>query len=178
METKEQAINELKAVFTFPEDNRKANQRPISGFIDDNGCLICTSHKTKDGKYPRAQRNNKDWRLHRYIFTKWCEEIPEGEVVRHKCDNTMCINPDHLERGTPQDNVNDRTIRGRQPVGSACKNSKLTEEKVYEIRFISPLSIKELAEKYDVTCKTIRDIKNWKTWKHVTKDMFAISEAA
>ncbi|WP_416053644.1 HNH endonuclease signature motif containing protein, partial [Escherichia coli] len=38
--------------------------------------------------------------------------IDEGLVVRHKCDNRKCCNPEHLELGTRADNMNDRFIRG------------------------------------------------------------------
>jgi len=35
------------------------------------------------------------------------------EVVRHKCENRSCVNPDHLEGGTQADNIRDRDGRGR-----------------------------------------------------------------
>lgn len=37
----------------------------------------------------------------------------KGVVVRHKCDVKNCVNPDHLELGTQQDNINDKLERGR-----------------------------------------------------------------
>jgi hypothetical protein len=36
-----------------------------------------------------------------------------GPVLRHKCHNPICCNPDHLETGTQQDNMNDMVKAGR-----------------------------------------------------------------
>lgn len=33
-------------------------------------------------------------------------------VIRHKCDNKACINPEHLEAGTHQENMKDVVRRG------------------------------------------------------------------
>lgn len=39
--------------------------------------------------------------------------IPDGEVVRHTCDNPICCNPYHLVLGTQSDNENDKYERDR-----------------------------------------------------------------
>ena len=33
-------------------------------------------------------------------------------VARHKCDNKLCIRPEHLETGTQRENINDAVTRG------------------------------------------------------------------
>jgi hypothetical protein len=69
----------------------------------DTPCWICISLKS-----PTQARFNA------YLLF---EEIngPKSEdlIYRHKCDNPMCINPDHLEWGTTADNSRDSIERGR-----------------------------------------------------------------
>lgn len=76
--------------------------------------------------------------LHRKIFYESTGEWPE--VVRHKCDNPRCINPQHLEAGTQLDNVHDCISRGRlgdcRNFGASNGRTVLTEEQVIEIRTI------------------------------------------
>jgi len=42
--------------------------------------------------------------------------IPQGMVIRHRCDNRRCVNPAHLEIGTQADNIADMDARGRRVV--------------------------------------------------------------
>lgn len=73
---------------------------------------------------------------HRRVYYETTGELPE--VVRHKCDNPRCINPEHLEGGTQQDNVNDTVSRGRHnhgvTKGEAHTSTKLTYQDVQTIR--------------------------------------------
>jgi hypothetical protein len=40
-------------------------------------------------------------------------EVPKGMLVRHRCDNPPCVNPEHLLLGTNSDNMKDMYARGR-----------------------------------------------------------------
>ncbi len=68
-------------------------------------------------------------------------------IIRHKCDNMKCCNPDHLLEGTPQDNINDMMERKRHakhtgklkiPHYKGCKHqrARLNEEQVKEVRLL------------------------------------------
>jgi len=50
---------------------------------------------------------------HRIAYWLGTGEYPEKLLVRHKCDNPICCNPDHLELGTRADNYRDWWERGR-----------------------------------------------------------------
>lgn len=90
------------------------------------------------------------------------EPVPDGVHVRHKCDRTCCVNPEHLETGTHQDNMRDRAARLR---GSR----KLDPEKVREIRrLISAGHTHEvIGAKFGITGSIVSNIRTGKTWRHV-----------
>lgn len=90
---------------------------------------------------------------------------PGHSVVRHKCDNPKCVNPEHLELGTQQDNLNDAWARRRLKVGEANTSSKITDEQAWEI-LVSDESGASLAKKYHLSQGQISRIRtgqrrNW-----------------
>jgi HNH endonuclease len=142
------------------------SKKELEYYINSNGCWIVTSHKPyKDGRV-RLRDNGKLTYAHIVVYKRVHGDIPDNKVVRHKCDNPQCCNPDHLELGTQADNVQDRYERNRSAKGSVNGNSRLTEDGVREIRK-STLSITELAKTYNVSYTTMRCIKKNITWTHV-----------
>lgn len=97
---------------------------------------------------------------HRLAYETWVGTIPEGHVVRHKCDNRPCINPDHLETGTQADNARDRVERGRSAIGLSAGKSKFSAEEVLEIRSLyhDGLGMRAIARMFDAHHKTISGI--------------------
>lgn len=151
------------------------NRKQLTYEINDSGCHVCTSHcKTKEG-YTYYFYNGKLMKAHQYIYLINFGKIPKGLLIRHKCDNPSCINPNHLELGTIQDNISDRVNRGRQIKGSQVYSSKLTEEDVRQIKveLKNPFrgQNKELSDRYNVASGTISNIKSNKTWSHITLDI-------
>lgn len=151
-----------------------ALKKKIEFKIDEStGCYTCTSHFPDSKGYPRTYDCRKRIGLHRFIYQECFGEIPKGLVVRHKCDNRMCINPKHLELGTIADNNNDKMIRGRHKYvshkGEKHWKAKLTEEDVIKIRKDNR-QYKEIAKDYGVNRENIAKIKNYITWKNVVID--------
>lgn len=51
---------------------------------------------------------------HRLQWMQYHGQIPKGLVIMHHCDNTRCINIDHLQAGTQRENLQDMIAKGRQ----------------------------------------------------------------
>lgn len=147
----------------------KNKGKPIDFYVDDNGCFICTSHhRDKDG-YPKKKWNKTSKSMCRFIYIQMFGEIPEGMVVRHKCDVRACINPEHLEIGTVKDNNNDKMERNRLPRGENVYCSKLNENQVKAIKYLlnKGVSPTEISIDLNIKRKLIYDIKYKGSWSHI-----------
>jgi hypothetical protein len=139
----------------------------------NSGCWLWVGACAADG-YPRitigsiTDGTKKSVRVNRFV----CESIhglPEGHHALHKCDNIICINPDHLYPGTPSQNTKDCIDRRRRTQiknGSENPMAVLTEEQVLSIRSSSEKGV-DLAKKYGVSQASISLIKNRKNWGHL-----------
>lgn len=89
----------------------------------------CINHtfKCRGIGYGYLQHEGKQVLAHRLAYCQ-ANDLPlediAGQVVRHKCDNPKCVNPDHLEIGSQADNMTDKVQRGRALRGEHIGNSK------------------------------------------------------
>ena len=106
-------------------------------------------------------------------------------IIKFKCDNRLCLNPDHLFLGTHVENMKDMVAKQRASSGDNHFSkvsperlnhgeshhwSKLTQDQVDSIRDeydAGGTSYAILANKYGSGRTTIANIINYRTWKEI-----------
>lgn len=68
---------------------------------------------------------------HRFSWVIRYGKLPDKPYVCHRCDNPICVNPNHLFEGTATDNNHDCASKGRV---RHYGRPKIAPEKVVEIR--------------------------------------------
>ena len=135
-------------------------------------CIVWPFQKDKDGYgrlRPLYEGNRITVGAHRLAFKLLHGRWPKPCGL-HICDNTSCVNPQHIFEGTIADNNQDRASKGRGCVGEMQKDAKLTEEIVRKARkeyIPRKFGFHRLAGKYGVTKRAMRLAVIGKTWRHV-----------
>lgn len=145
------------------------NQTPGLGPKGD--CWEWTGYRSRGyGTVPRRQLlANKERRAHRYSYTLFVGPIPAGKLVRHLCNNRICVNPKHLAAGTMVENYQDAVEAGTAPFGERNGWSKYTTAFVLEVRqlFASGMTQKEIGLKFNLHKTVVFDIVRRRRWRHV-----------
>src|SRR2546423_15384726 len=83
---------------------------------------------------PVIKIDEENWQVTRIIYYYYNKIDPKELEVCHKCDNTLCINPDHLWLGTHKQNIQDCINKERFCRGNNHKSSKIDYETSCEIK--------------------------------------------
>lgn len=99
--------------------------------------------------------------------------------VLHKCDNRLCVRPDHLFLGTLLDNNADMKSKDRNICGERIHWwAKLTLEKVKRLKKLAKAgkhTYTELGKMFGITKGTVCSIVNGKLWKTaLRRDTFKV----
>lgn len=81
--------------------------------VDDAGCFIWDGASNGSrGTFTLGKVIN----AHKAAWILYRGEIPFGKLILHKCNVSICVNPDHLYLGTAADNTRDMLMadRGRR----------------------------------------------------------------
>jgi len=145
-----------------------------SGCWDWNGSARVSGQSDKPSygkrKYGRMFVDNKTISAHRYSYQIHKGEIAKGMFVLHKCDNTLCVNPDHLFLGSHEDNMRDMVEKGRsyKRSGEDMHTSKLRNEQAREARALygtGKYSQSSLGSKYGVSQSVIGRIVRGESYR-------------
>lgn len=133
---------------------------------EDTGCWEWTGAVGKQNGYGIITINGKAEAAHRVSYKISVGEIAKGLMVLHKCNNRICVNPEHLYLGTHNDNMRD--MAHTQAVkGENNARALLSESDVKEIKQLikeRKMFYRDIAEKYGVKRQTIKDIALGRTW--------------
>ncbi|MDQ1318728.1 MAG: hypothetical protein QG588_2390 [Candidatus Poribacteria bacterium] len=139
-------------------------------YIDKKGEHECWNWKGgKCRGYGIFWLQGKSYQAHRVMYEYEHLCVPRGMMVLHTCDNPSCVNPDHLKLGNHQDNMDDRSNKGRQSKGEDRYSAKLTEEDVRLIRslYLEGYTQGYIAGKFGIHTSNVSLIVRKKHWKEV-----------
>lgn len=140
--------------------------------IMPNGCHEWTGVCSGDG-YAQISIGDTLMLVHRVAW-EIAHNLPPKTLQRwqfvcHRCDNRLCVNPDHLFLGTPKDNTQDAVRKQRIASGEKQGSAKLTDDDIREIRSLaqSGMSSGAIAKLFPVCSSTVRWVIRRGSWKHV-----------
>lgn len=114
--------------------------------------------------YLRVSIGGKLMFVHRLVAEKFIPNTEEKKQVNHKDGNKLNNNVDNLEWVTNAENRKHAVENKLHMFGEKCSHSKLKKEDVVYIRKHIDMTVKELAEKFNVSKSTINDVIKKRTW--------------
>ena len=122
-------------------------------------------------RYGRFRHGGTPQLAHRVAWQLYRGPIPNGLMVCHTCDNTACVNPDHLWLGTQRDNLRDAVRKGRNYVpvlrGEDAASARLSNADASAIRqrYAIGETQTELAAAFNVSQSTVWRVVHRMTFK-------------
>lgn len=115
--------------------------------------------------------NGRDGSAHQFSY-----EIHRGPIgsmhVLHKCDNKVCVNPDHLFLGTNRDNVDDKVKKNRAPRGSMHgmaigRDRIVASVRLMRLMYEDGASAEQIANMTGRAYKTVLRVLKHQRWTNV-----------
>ncbi len=136
-----------------------------------SGCWNWSASVSSTG-YGQIHVNKRPDRAHRVSWRLHFGAIPGGLFVLHKCDNRLCVKPDHLFLGTHFDNMSDMVRKGRHHgtsnPGESHPLAKKTAIEILKIRSLSgSVRQRDIARLFGISQTQVGRIVRGESWKHV-----------
>ncbi|WP_078593863.1 HNH endonuclease signature motif containing protein [Streptomyces sp. NRRL S-920] len=103
-----------KGLPMWDDYDRRALERLMAKCVEDEaGCWVWKgsapggqNRRTGGAKrYGDISYRGRQVVVHRLAYTLMVDDIPEGLQLDHLCQNTLCVNPGHLEPVTASENI-------------------------------------------------------------------------
>ena len=135
--------------------------------VDQKGeddCWLWTSATAGRG-YGVISWKSKPVYAHRLSY-QFAYGDPGDLEVLHKCDTPSCVNPRHLFTGTQQDNMDDKTKKGRTLAGDKHPMAKLSSEDVDRLCSLREdgKTINAIKREFHISYAQIYRILNHENW--------------
>lgn len=128
---------------------------------DDECWEFLGTRNTKGyGSYSGKRFGYQSTAAHRVSFELFIGPLDADDVVMHRCDNTSCVNPSHLEKGGQSQNTKDGWDRSR--------GLKLTVDQIRAI-YNDPRTQTVIAAEYGIAQSHVSNIKSGYRLSRYTK---------
>lgn len=128
-----------------------------------NGCWFLQMAASNKAGHILLGGDGRRVYAHRRAYEVAYGPVPDGRVVRHRCDDPACINPTHLLLGAQADNIHDCVGRERR---NAFGRQRLQLSDVLDVRarFAAGESQLSIARAYGVSKGCIHAVVRRKAW--------------
>lgn len=136
------------------------------GEVINNHTLRRVKAQPNGKGYLRVCIGGKQRFVHRLVAEKYIPNPENKPQVNHKDGNKLNNSVGNLEWVTNQQNRDHAVKNDLHIHGDKCPWSKLLKEQVDFIRNHLEITATELSKVFDVSAVTIRDIRNFRSWKN------------
>jgi hypothetical protein len=152
-----ESVLDFAKIFWGRVDQRDGNECwPWLGGTTDDGYGIISVGKRKLGAH---------------VVSLMLSRGLTSKVVRHTCDNPICVRPSHLIGGTQYQNILDRVRRDRGARGArngrALINDTIATEMVAQLA--RGMSCAKVAASHGVSAALVAEIRIGHNWRHIPR---------
>jgi len=157
---------EFNGVYRQKYCSIKCRLEYCSEIDNETGCINWKSAISNKG-YGVINIKNNTRLAHRIAYENVYGHLLDDILVLHKCDNSRCINVDHLFTGSHEDNMDDMAKKGRA-AWSKVKMPAEIRKKIWETRKKNktPNSKKQI----EAASKTMKEKWSDENFKKMMKD--------